>query len=577
MDAFTDPTVDEIVVMKSAQVGYTECLNNVIGFFVHQDPCSIMLVQPSQEAGEDYSRDRLMPMIRDTPVLREKFEADKSRSSANTLRHKKFPGGLLAIALANSPSSLASKPIRVLLCDEVDKYKASGRQHGDPFLQAKKRTTTFWNRKVARGGTPTIKGSSSIENAFEQSDQRFYFVPCPQCGKYQRLVWANVRWPEGRPELAVYVCQHCGVEIHEQQKRAMLAAGEWRSTKPFTGVAGFHISELYSPWSTWPQMAIAFLRDKRLPETFQEWINQSLGEPWEVKGDTVDATSLLARRESYTATSLPPGVLMVTAGTDVQDDRLETTIWGWGADEEAWRVAHVVLRGDPGQQQLWEEHDEILRRRFQTDDGRELVIESCCVDSGGHFTEQVYRYCAKRKRFRVWAIRGVGGPGRMVWPRRPGRGAKVSVDVWSIGVDTIKEVIYGRLRKISAPAAVGAPCPGYLHFDADTEDTWFEQLTSETVVYRQHQSRRIRVWKPKNTGIRQEALDCTNYAYAAMVGRGGAELLRRRSRIVHPGDVQQQEMIPAAVPKSETSAPDFRRPQRKIARPRGGWVHSWRK
>lgn len=542
MDAFTDPVVDEIVVMKSAQVGYTECLNNVIGYFVHQDPCSIMLVHPSQDAAEDYSRDRLAPMIRDTPALRERFEADKSRSSANTLRHKKFPGGLLALALANSPASLASKPIRILLCDEVDKYKASGRQHGDPFLQAKKRTTTFWNRKVARGGTPTIKGSSSIENAFDQSDQRFYFVPCPHCEKYQRLTWVNVRWPEGRPDLAVYVCQHCGKEIEEHQKREMLARGEWRSTKPFTGMAGFHISELYSPWSTWREMAIAFLRDKRLPETFQEWINQSLGEPWEVKGDSVDPSTLLTRRESYTAASLPPGVLMVTAGTDVQDDRLETTLWGWGADEEAWRIEHIVLRGDPGQPALWEEHDEILRRRFPTDDGRELVIEACCVDSGGHFTEQVYRYCAKRKRYRVWAIKGIGGPGRMVWPRRPGRGAKVSVDLWLIGVDTIKEVIYGRLRKVTVPG------PGYLHFDADTDDTWFEQLTSETVVYRQQQSRKVRVWKPRSAGIRQEGLDCTNYAYAAMVGRGGAELLRRRAG-------SASAVAPAGMPAATPTAP----------------------
>lgn len=569
MDAVTDPTVDEIVVMKSAQVGYTEVLNNVIGYHVDQDPCSIMLVQPSQESGEDYSRDRLGPMIRDTPCLREKFEADKSRSTTNTLRHKKFPGGLLAIALANSPASLSSKPIRILLCDEVDKYKASGRQHGDPVLQAKKRTTAFWNRKTLIGGTPTIKGSSRIEAAFGESDQRFYFVPCPECDKFQRLVWPNVRWPEGRPELAVYVCQHCGAELQDKQKRAMLLAGEWRATKPYSGIAGFHISELYSPFSTWPSMAIAFLRDKRLPETFQEWINQSLGETWEIKGDSIDASTLSTRRESYTAASLPPGVLMLTLGTDVQDDRLESTIWAWGADEEAWRVAHVVLRGDPGQQALWAEHDELLRRRFTTDDGRELAIEACCVDSGGHFTDQVYRYCARRKQYRVWAIRGAGGPGRMIWPKKPGRGTKVRVDVWTIGVDTIKELIYGRLRKVVTPG------PGYLHFDADTDEGWFEQLTSETVVYRQVQSRRIRVWKVKATGTRQEGLDCTNYAYAAMVGRGGAELLRRRA-----GQVQQleQQTMPAPDPQTETDPIVRQVAQRRAAqrpRPRN-WVTGWR-
>lgn len=572
MDAVTDPSVDQIVVMKSAQVGYTEVLNNVIGFHVDQDPCSIMLVQPSQDAAEDYSRDRLAPMIRDTPCLRSKFESDKARSSSNTLRHKKFPGGLLALALANSPASLSSKPIRVLLCDEVDKYKPSGRQHGDPIAQAKKRTQAFWNRKTLIGGTPTIKGSSRIEAAFGESDQRFFFVPCPYCDAFQRLTWPNVRWPDAEPESAVYVCQACGKEILDAQKRDMLARGEWRSTKPFNGIAGFHISELYSPFSTWPAMAVSFLREKKLPETFQDWINEALGETWEQKGDTVDPSALANRRESYTRASLPPGALMLTVGTDVQEDRLESTVWAFGADEEMWRVEHVVLPGDPGQPALWADHDELLRRRYPTDDGRVLGIEACCVDSGGHFTEQVYRYCAKRKRFRVWAIRGVGGPGRLIWPKRPGRGAKVRVNVWSIGVDTIKELIYGRLNKVLEPG------PGYLHFDADCDDEWLAQLTSETVVLRQVQSRRVRVWKPKSSGVRQEALDATNYAYAAMIGRGGAELLRRRAATMPREQLQQPAPASEREPELEATAIETQvSARRAVHRPvRRNWITGFR-
>ena len=560
MDAVADPLIREIWVMKSAQVGWTEILNNVIGFHIHQDPAPILLVQPTLEMAEAWSKDRFSPMIRDTPALRDKIADAKSRDSGNTLLHKTFAGGHLTVAGANSPSGLAARPIRIVLFDEVDRFPASAGTEGDPVSLGKKRATTFWNRKVLAGSTPTVKGASRIEAGFEQSDQRFYYVPCTACGAFQRLVWAQVRWPEGQPEAAVYACQHCGSELGDGDKAEMIRHGEWRSSRPSSGVAGFHISELYSPWSTWSEMAVAFLKAKRLPETLQTWINTSLGETWEDSGDTVEPRGLMSRVESYTAHSLPAGVRLLTAGTDVQDDRLETTVWGWGAEEEAWRVEHLVIRGDPGQQAVWQEHDDMLRRRWQTDDGRSLVIEACCVDSGGHFTEQVYRYCADRKKYRVWAIKGAGGPGRLVWPKRPGKGTKVRVDVWLIGVDTIKEVVYGRLKKVIEPG------PGYLHFDADTDEHWLEQLTSETVVYRMSQGRRVRMWRPRQTGIRQEALDCTGYAYAAMIGRGGADVISRRTA---GPVVQHEEPAPAPEPPPQLRRPTFR-PARK------NWITGFR-
>lgn len=526
MDAINDAAIRDIWCMKSAQVGWTEILNNVIGYFVDQDPAPMLLVQPTLEMSEAWSKDRFAPMVRDTPCLRRRIADPRSRDSGNTLLHKKFTGGHLTVAGANSPSGLASRPIRIVLFDEVDRFPASAGTEGDPISLGRKRSTTFWNRKMLAGSTPTIKGSSRIEAGFESSDQRYYFVPCPHCDEFQRLVWAQMHWPEGRPEEAAYVCQHCGAEIVEAQKQEMLRQGEWRATKPTKDIAGFHISEIYSPWSTWAEMANSFLKAKRLPETLQTWINTSLGETWEDKGETLEPAGLAKRCEPYTSVALPAGVLLLTMGTDVQDDRLESTIWGWGADEEAWRVEHIVLRGDPGSMALWAEHDDILRRRFHGDDGREFVIEACAIDSGGHYTEQVYRYAAARKRHRVWAIKGAGGAGRLVWPKRAGRGSKIKVDVWLIGVDTVKDLLYGRLRKVTEPG------PGYMHFDASTDEVWLEQLTSETVVYRVVQGRRVRQWKPRSTGVRQEALDCTVYAYAAMVGRGGGELLAKRA--VHP-------------------------------------------
>lgn len=572
MDAISDSLVREIWLMKAAQIGWTEILNNVIGYYVDQDAAPILLIQPTLEMAEAWSKDRLAPMIRDTPALRGKIADPRARDTGNTLLHKTFVGGHLTIAGANSPAGLASRPIRIVLFDEVDRFPTSAGAEGDPISLGKKRSTTFWNRKMLAGSTPTIKGSSRVEAGFDSSDQRYYFVPCPDCGGLQRLVWAQVRWPEGKPEDAVYVCQHCGVEIPEAAKHDMLLAGDWRATKPSKGIAGFHMSELYSPWATWAEMAVSFLAAKKLPETLQSWINTSLGETWEEKGDTVEAGGLAARRESYTADSLPPGVLLLTLGTDVQDDRLEATLWGWGADEEAWRIGAFVIRGDPGQSgptSIWAEHDALLRRRFHTDDGRTLGIEACCVDSGGHYTEQVYRYCAARKRFRVWAIKGAAGQGRLVWPKRPGRGTKVSVDVWLIGVDTVKDVLYGRLRKVIEPG------PGYLHFDATTEPEWLEQLTSETVVYRMSLGRRMRLWRPKGTGIRQEGLDTTVYAYAAMIGRGGAQVISMRAQRSDAATPATVEPAPTPV----TQAEQFKRAPNRTAAPtrRGGFARNWRK
>jgi phage terminase large subunit GpA-like protein len=316
-------------------------------------------------------------------------------------------------------------------------------------------------------------------------------------------------------------------------------------------------------------MAEAFLTAKRFPETLQTWINTALGESWEDKGDTVEAAGLASRRESYTANAIPDGIALITVGTDVQDDRLETFVYGWGRDEECWRIEHIVLRGDPTQPQIWAEHDEILRKRYRTDDGRDLLIEATCVDSGGHCTEAVYKYAVGRKRYRVFAIKGVGGPGRLVWPKRPSRVSKNRADLWPIGVDTIKDVIYGRLKKVTEPG------PGYFHFDAAADDAFFTQLASETLIYKLVQGRKVRLWRPKSSGIRQEGLDGTVYAYAAMIARGGNELLATRATRADAQAVKAQQPIPEMEPEPGASAEALVQPKpRKLNpfRPRQSWM-----
>lgn len=561
MDAVSDPLVRELWVMKSAQVGATEMLNNILGFHMHHDPAPILLVQPTLEMGEAWSKDRLAPMIRDTPALRDKVSDPKSKNSGNTLLHKKFAGGHLTVAGANSAAGLASRPIRIVLFDEVDKYPASAGSEGDPVSLGRKRTTTFWNRKVIAVSTPSIKGISRIESGFEGGDQRFYEVPCPHCGAYQRLLWPQVQWETGRAETAKYVCAHCAVGIEESHKTQMIANGRWVASKPFTGIASFHISELYSPWSTWHEMARSFLEAKKLPETLHEWINESLGETWEDSGESVNPEGLLARRESYTHASIPSGVLVLTRGTDVQDDRLESTLWGWGRDGEGWRIRHDILRGDPGQASLWNDHDALLKVSYRTDDGRDLICEATSVDSGGHHTEQVYRYCAGRKRFRVFAVKGIPGA-RPAWPHKASRGGKLRLDLWTIGVDTIKDVVAGRLRKVTRPG------PGFLHLDATADEVCTDQLASEVQVYAVVKGRKVRVWRPRRPGIRNEQFDCLVYAYAAMVGRGGQEMVDRRTLI--------QTVKEQVLEVEESPVEAFRKPPPRYIPPkRGGWVKSW--
>jgi len=573
MDAVADETVREIWVMKSAQVGWTEILNNVIGYHIHQDPAPMLLVQPTLEMAEAWSKDRLAPMVRDTPALAERIADPRARDSGNTLLHKKFAGGHLTVAGANSPAGLASRPIRIVLFDEVDRYPASAGTEGDPISLGKKRAATFWNRKVLAGSTPTIKGSSRIESGFESGDQRFYQVPCVHCGELQRLVWSQVRWPDGQPELAVYACVACGAELTDADKPEMLRAGEWRASRESRGIASFHISELYSPWSTWAVMAVAFVQAKKLPETLQTWINTSLGETFEERGDGVEAVGLAARREPYTAQSVPGGVVLLTVGVDVQDDRLEASVWGWGRDEESWLIEHQVLPGDPGSESLWADLDAFLSRPRAREDGRALNIEAGCIDSGGHFTQQVYAYAARRKARRLWAVKGAGGFGRLIFPKRAGRAGRTSAQLYIVGVDTAKDVFFGRLKRVVEPGA------GYVHFPASVDEGYFEQLTSETLIWRVVQGRRVRSYKPRAAGARTEALDCAVYAYAAFIGRGGPMVLGARAGAAPAADAVAEVAAPGQVQqvKTEPAAQVLRRPpaRRSSGRP-GGWLNGWR-
>lgn len=506
MDAVNDDTVKVIAVIKSAQVGWTEIINNVVGYFIDQAPAPVLVVMPTLEMGEAWSKDRFAPMLRDTPPLQDKIKDPRARDSGNTLLHKQFSGGHITIAGANSPASLASRPIRVVLCDEVDRFPASAGAEGDPVSLAFKRTTTFWNRKRLLGSTPTVKGFSRIEAEWERSDQRRFHVRCLDCDHQQHLKWAQVRWPDGKPNEAFYACEECGSIWDDVARWNAISKGGWVATEAFNGTAGFHLNEIYSPWVKLADMAQAFLAAKNSPETLKTWVNTSLGESYEEDAEKVDGHALMARLEDWKVA--PDQVLAITCGVDVQDDRLEVERIGWGPEEESWSLDHKILYGDPSGPELWKELDAYLLASTFRSDGAELPVHAACIDSGGHHTAAVHKFCKDRFRRRVYAIKGLGGPGKPIWPKRASKNNKARINQFMIGVDAGKDAVYARLK-------IKEPGPGFCHFPKGREPAYFEQLTAEVVQTKYVKGFPSRVYILPG-GKRNEALDIRVYGYAAL-------------------------------------------------------------
>lgn len=571
MDAVNDPAVETVVVMSSAQVGKSEIGLNICGYYVSQDPAPILVVNPTLEMAETWSKDRLAPMLRDTPVLQGKVKDPRSRDSGNTLLHKSFPGGHITMAGANSPASLASRPIRIVIADEVDRYPASAGSEGDPVGLAEKRTTTFWNRKVVLVSTPTLKGMSRIENAWEKSDQRRYFVPCPHCKHEQYLQWSQVKWDPGEPEWAWYECEKCQGKIESIHKAQMLRLGRWQPTAPLRKTAGFHLSELYSPWRTFGDVATAFLKAKDNPEQLKTWINTSLGETWEEEaGEKVGHEVLMARAEPYKVLTVPMGGLLLTAGCDVQGDRVAVVIRAWGRGEESWLVYWLELYGDPATDAPWSQLDELLEAKYSHESGAEMGITCCAIDSG-FLTAEVYNYCRTRAhRFRVIPVKGmstdskpiVGKPSPQDVSYR-GKLIPRGIQLWPVGSSTVKHLIYGRLRQKQ-------PGPGFYHFPIGIDEQYFMELTGEKLVTKFNKGFPKREWM-RLPGRRNEALDCEVYALAAAVHLGMHSPRWDWERCEKQLKMQLEDQEMPEV-KPSTSFPAARRHVQ--SRP-GGWVGSW--
>lgn len=531
-DAFTDPDIEQVSIKKSARVGYTKMLNNFIGYHIDQDPCAIMMVQPTIEDAEGYSKEEIAPMLRDTPKLNGLVTDAKAKDGSNTLLIKLFPGGTLGIVGANSARGFRRVSRRIVLFDEVDGYPPSAGTEGDQIKLGIRRTEYFWNRKIIAGSTPLVKDASRIERLFEQSDQRYYHVPCTQCGHFDYLVFTEKRdskgchghfmkWPKGEPENAYFVCSQNGCVIEHKDKRDMVAKGKWiaKNPKPGGRHAGFHIwaAYSYSPNATWGAIAKEFLEAKNDPEELKTFINTVLGEVWEEEYSAkIGADGLRGRAEFYEPNRVPTKALIVTAGIDVQDNRVEVSRYAWAPGEESWTISHDVIYGDPSKPEIYKQLDTFLTQKIKREDGKEMELTAAAMDTGGHHTHEVYQYIRERRH--LHKIIGVKGQSQRNKPAisKPtkvdinirGQSLKGGAEVYPMGSDTIKSVLYGRMKLVE-------PGPGYIHFHTELPPDFFEQLTSEKLVTRYVKGFPVKEWT-KKPGARNEALDCFVMAYAAL-------------------------------------------------------------
>ncbi len=549
MDAITDPLVEQISVMKSARVGYTKCMNAAIGYYMHQAPCPILVVQPTVDDAKGYSKEEIAPMLRDCPELSrivfEDAEEVGPKDSGNTILHKRFPGGVLSMVGANSGAGFRRVSRKVVIFDEVDGYPPSAGAEGDQIKLGIRRSEYYWDRKIVAGSTPLVAGHSRIESLFGAGDQRRYFVPCPQCGHMAPLVFSGdeghaMTWPEGKPEEAFFTCQLNGCVIDHRHKRDMVAAGEWRAAGEFNGHASFHIwaAYSYSPNATWAHIAEEFLAAKSNTETLKTFVNTVLGETWKERGDAPEWERVYSRREHYPIGTVPEGVKFLTAGVDVQKDRFVWEVVGWGDGKESWSVdAGVIPVDDTGNDASWLKLDELLSRAWHTAAGASMAILMLGVDSGFN-TQMVYSW-ARRNTGRVIACKGsstartlIGSPTPVdvtVRGKRIARGCKV----WPVGVDIAKAELYGWLR-LPVPLDEALPYPsGFCHFPEYGED-FFKQLTAEQLVSSvTAQGYTKREWQLL-PGRENHYLDARVYGRAAAAALGLDRMVDRRQTPVLP-------------------------------------------
>ncbi len=496
-----DPAVERVTLLKSARIGYTQLAVAALGHYTANDPGPVLVVLPAEQDCRDLMVGSIEPVFAESPALRAVLTANVN--DRDTLYSRRFPGGSLKLVSARAPRNLRGHTARVLLLDEVDAFEVDVRGEGDPAALAERRTATFGNRKIIMGSTPVHESTSRILRAYEKSDQRIYECPCPACGEHHEIRWKDIHWQPDQPETAYWACPSCGGVVEEAGKAAFVAAGRWRATRPqVRGHHGYRVSALVSllPNAAWPKLAAEFLEAKKSPHTLQTFINVVLGEAWRDAGEELDGDSLLGRVEPFGLDRLPGDVLVLTAGLDVQDDRIEITTTGWTKTGDALVLGHEIVWGSPLASDTWAEVDDLLKRTWRHPNGGLLKIDAAVIDSGsGGHTDAVYAFCRPRTTRRVFAGKGVPGFQRPLVQLSKTREIRLIL----VGVDAAKSQIVNRLQAGRT-----------IRFSDTLDANWFEQLTSEKRVVKYTRGQPIRAFEriPRR---RSEALDCVVYSFAA--------------------------------------------------------------
>ena len=526
MDAFTDVRVRRIVMVAASQVGKSEFLNNCIGYIIDEDPGSILFVHPTTIDAKEYSKLRIAPMVRDCPTLAKKVVAPKSRETGNTILQKTYPGGILTMCGSTEAHSLASKPIRYVFGDERDRWATSAGNEGDPWSLAMARQKTFFNSKAVEVSTPTVKGRSAIEASYVQGTMERWKSRCPNCGEYHEIQFKDIRYEYETNVVAgtktfkvlkvFYVCPDCGYTFSEAEMKKQPA--HWEAENPDAiehGVRSFWLNAFVSPWAPWNAIILEYLQATGDTRKLQVVYNTSFGELWEDRGDVMDEDEMMARREVYDA-ELPDGVLVLTAGVDTQDNRMEYEIIGHGHFGETWGIEKGIIMGVPDESAVWEHLDEqVFSRVLHFKDGLGLRVSLTFVDEGGHYTQEVRQECNRRIKQKVFCIKGMPGPDKPF--TAPPKKQKIVIkgkivgSCWQyqIGVDSGKQSIMDSLK-------VQTPGSKYCHFPKrdDYGFDYFKGLLSEHLVYKADHKQPWQ-WEKIPGHERNEALDCRNYALAA--------------------------------------------------------------
>lgn len=541
MDAFTDPAIRVVVAKTASQIGKSDIMNNVIGRFAHLAPAPMMMLQPTIDMSQDFSKTRIAPMIRDTKVLRDIFKEVKSRDTSNTILSKQFPGGRLIMAGANSPAGLASRPIKILLADEVDRFPKSAGTEGDPIGLAEKRMTTFWDSVMGLFSTPTNVGDSRIEDEYVTGTQEEWQHQCPNCKEWHLVTHRDMQTDfessvdkKGKKHVIVksvtWRCPDCGFGFSESQLRQTSQKYIAQNASALAkGVRSFFVNCFASPWVNWAEVMQEWLEAQGDPEREKVVMNTRFGEAYERKGNFENHDQFMRRREDYKA-ELPEGVLLLTAAVDVQDNRLEYEICGWGLAEENWGIKKGTILGVPDTQAVWDMLDEQLDKEYKFANGKGLIVARTFIDSGGHYTKETYAYCKKRFNRQRFAVKGSSVPGVPLLHKyskvKLVRG--ITIPLVLLGTDSGKQYVMDRLSVVE-------PGPKYFHFPLDVredatnikidgtlrtrgyDEFYFKGLISEVKEPRRKNGVLVYQWVNIAKDKRNEPLDLRVYNLACML------------------------------------------------------------